>query len=501
MMIRRRFPIVLSLIVLLGCLAVEPTVGQAQPPPALLNSVFCIQELARALLIPPIPVGCESIDCCPGCPAREAITWRIRLGGDAVESMVLEFEGLPASSRALMTLEGNGRWVDERRLEIRPGVTSVRGLPREVQGRSPVALARIGRMRGDLEAVGDAARPFEVSVEQYVGSIRVNEFRLRYWLINCFRPPSRQDVVRIDNNVSNDNGIVLLDARRTSGCANDEVWRGAGSISIGNALSNGTCRSEVAVFSNHNAMQLVPNVTTWTDAVGDLLPVPLTPPWQAPVKIFVLSSPFSTTAGTGYGDAANDDVARANDLYGTMNCGLALQATIVNATTNPNAPGLLTRKCSQAPSLRSGIGFDPGKINVYYISNVVREDNLGNAKGAACGLVLATTPGLPPPTADDWNTILVSAGTSDAESLAHEVGHAFSLMHTISNPAIPLTNLMNGQGTGRNSLTEGQCFRVNVNPGSALNANGVRTGPTRSCPDATTSSECPALSLDVNPNN
>lgn len=501
MIVRRRFPIAMSLLALLGCLVTAPSVGHSQPPPLPENTrQFCIQDLVRVLVIPAIPVGCESVDCCPGCPAREAVTWRIRLGGDAVEAMVLEFEGLPPGRP---TLEGDGRWLDDRRLEIRPGVTVVRGLPRDVRGRSPVALPRVSRMRAGLDPIRDADRPFEFSVEQFVRAIRVNEFRVLYWLINCFRRPGTgQDNVRLDNNAkANDNGIVLLDARRAAGCANDEVWRGTGSIPIGNALSSSTCRSEAAVFSNHHAVQFMPAVTTWTDAVGDLLPVPLTPLLQPPIAIFVLRPPFTTTSGTGHGDTAADDLGRANYLYGSMNCGVALQSTIIDATANPNATALLTRKCSQAASLRTQIGFQPGKLNVYYLYDVLRDDNMGSAKGANCGLVLATTPGMPAPTADDWNTILVSTTLADAESLAHEIGHAFSLRHTNMTPGIPPTNLMNGGTTGRDSLTEGQCFRVNVNPESMLNANGVRTGPTRSCPDGATSPECPALSLDVNPNN
>ena len=276
MIVRRRFLVATSLLVLLGCLVTVPTVGHSQPPPLPESTrQFCIQDLVRVSLIPPIPVGCESVDCCPGCPAREALTWRIRLGGDAVEAMVLEFEGLPSGRP---TLEGDGRWLDDRRLEIRPGVTFVRGLPRDVRGRSPVALPRVSRMRAGLDPARDADRPFEFSVEQFVRAIRVNEFRVLYWLINCFRRPgSGQDNVRLDNNASSDNGIVLLDARRAGGCANDEVWRGTGSIPIDNALSNSTCQSEAVVFSNHHAVQFLPAVTTWTDAVGDLLPVPLTP--------------------------------------------------------------------------------------------------------------------------------------------------------------------------------------------------------------------------------
>ncbi len=100
MIVRRRFPIATSLVVLLGCLVTAPTVGHSQPPPMPENTrQFCIQEFERVMFIPPIPVGCESVDCCPGCPAREALTWRIRLGGDAVEAMVLEFEGLPPGAR------------------------------------------------------------------------------------------------------------------------------------------------------------------------------------------------------------------------------------------------------------------------------------------------------------------------------------------------------------------------------------------------------------------
>jgi hypothetical protein len=497
MMIRRRFPTAVGFIVLLGWLATGPTVSHAQ---ALTNRYLCIQDLDRPFLLPPIPVGCVSIDCCPGCPGREAIAWRIRLGGDAIESMVLEFEGLPAGSGARMTLEGDARWVDERRLEIKPGVTFVRGLPRDVGGRSPVALSRVGRVRSGPERIRDAAGAFDFSVEQFVGLVRVNEIQFRYRIIDCRRPPltplSAPDVVRLDYNASNDNGIVLLDARRDIGCVNDEVWRGTGSIPIGNALTNSTCRSEVIVFSNHSAVQLLlSSVTAWTDTAGDLLPVPLTPLLQMPVAIYVVRGPFTGTGGSGYGDAASDHVARANDLYGPMNCGLALQPVIVDATGNPNASSLLVGKCSQAASLRQQIGFAPGKLNVYYISDVLREDTSTSVRGATCGLVLTS------PTPDDWNTILVSTLYADAETLAHEVGHALSLAHTNTNPDVPATNLMNGAGTGRNSLTEGQCFRVNVNPRSALNVNGPRTGPTRSCPDTVTSPECPALSLDVNPNN
>ena len=239
-------------------------------------------------------------------------------------------------------------------------------------------------MRSGLDQSGFEYRPFEFSVEQFVRAIRADEFRVLYWLINCFRRPGTgQDNVRLDNNAkANDNGIVLLDARRAAGCANDEVWRGTGSIPIDNALSSSTCRSEAAVFSSHHAVQFMPDVTTWTDAVGDLLPVPLgRHSGSRHCAIFAPRPPFTTTSGTGHGDTATDDLGRANYLYGSMNCGVALQSTIIDATANPNAPALLTRKCSQAASLRTQIGFQPGKLNAYYLYDVLRDDNMGWAKG------------------------------------------------------------------------------------------------------------------------
>ena len=105
MMIRRRLPIAVRLLVLLGCLLADAPMGRAQAPAPTMLRRFCIQAFTQAARLPPIPVGCESIDCCPGCPAREAIAWRIQLGGDTIESMMLEFEGLPAGSGARPTID------------------------------------------------------------------------------------------------------------------------------------------------------------------------------------------------------------------------------------------------------------------------------------------------------------------------------------------------------------------------------------------------------------
>jgi hypothetical protein len=53
--------------------------------------------------------------------------------------------------------------------------------------------------------------------------------------------------------------------------------------------------------------------------------------------------------------------------------------------------------------------------------------------------------------------------------------------------------------SGRNNFTVGQAFRMNLNPGSALNIFGPRSGPTRNCPDVAVDGDCPDITLDATP--
>lgn len=302
---------------------------------------------------------------------------------------------------------------------------------------------------------------------------------------------STQDSIVIVGNTANDNAVLLVDGRRNN-CRNDEVWRGSSTVLVDNYRSPHSCNSEIVVFANHYAMQLNENVPGWTNAPGDVITLPaLKPSLSVPVLVWVVQGTFSATQAQ-----VLMDIARGNVLYGTMNCGIQFTVTVRDATADPDAPSNLVRRCDQASTLRSGIGFAPGQINVYYIAEAKNQVNQPG-RGAWCGSTVL----VPLPTEDDKNTILVSTGLADNETLAHEVGHALSLGHTDSFPAIPSTNVMKSGGLGRDRLTEGQCFRCNVNPESAVNRSHIRTGPTRPCPDGASSAQCPALSLDVSPNN
>lgn len=472
---------------------------------------FVIFEPAREKIW--IPVGCEAVDCCPGCPGPPIIDWRIRYTGEFVERVSLTFEGLPPEAARGLNIRGEARW-DGNTLEVGKGETLISGFNPAGLGAAPVAVPRFAVNRQAMSALqaaadreaeqaeGGAAAPqdqaaqgqapradseaarkdaarFEFVIEQLSQGVVVNEFKFTGIFRPC-RRPQPGDRIDVNNNTTNDSTVTLLDARRPGNfCSDDQILRGNDIIGVGSAITNGGCNSEIAVFSDDNAMLMLTPVNNWTDPTGDLVPANLTGLLQAPVDIWIMRGTFANTQAR-----ATTDMARANQLYNTMNCGIGLTTGAVNdATADPDTAGLLTSDCGNAANLRSRIGFTNGRLNVYYL-------NEAGARGWWCGN----------------NTIIVAA-SADNETLSHEFGHSFTLDHTndvdFNGDGVPdfgSNNVMWGGATGRNSFTEGQCFRCNLNTGSTLNANGVRAGPTRACADSAISATCPWLALDATPN-
>ena len=282
------------------------------------------------------------------------------------------------------------------------------------------------------------------------------------------------DWVALRNNATKDNAVVLVDGRRTSGCVNDEVWRGKSIIDVGDFRSSGPCNEEVVVFSQGSAVQLFSANTVWTDSLRDFVSVNLRPLWQAPVTVWLL--------GAGLQTRAQADINRANVLYDTSRCGIAFNANFQNAD-NMTARNLVGDndydmcRTDWITALTGSAFFTPGRLNVYYIDTA-----LFSGYALTCAV--------------NRNIIVVGSDASN-EGLAHEFGHSFSLGHSDGVSGIPSTNLMFGGGIARNALTKGQCFRASLNPNSTLNTNQARTGWLRDCPDGTTDSQCPALSFDV----
>ncbi len=452
------------------------------------NEVF---ELPQEIFEEWVPVGCEAVDCCPGCPGvLDKLQWRIRVEGAPLEAVGLKFARVPKDIAAGLK-PGGAAVGDGEIFTVKNGEGTIDGLPIAVKGRAPVAQISVKvnaawmqdqAKKGSAGATADAgeADGGNVIVEQYLGDIRVNEYKLAYRFPRC--PSGREDRIVLLNNAGGDTASVLMDARRSSGCVLEEERRGSGTIGLGSVLANAGCRSEVAVFSDDDAMRLVEKVNAWTNSLGDTLNVSLTPDrLMAPVSAWI-ARPSSLAVAGG-------DLDNANFLYNSNNAGIGFASSINDVSANAAAVSIIENSdgCANLAALKASAFFTPGRLNVYYIDRAFT--------GFNCNA--------------DRNIQYVGT-TANNQTLAHEFGHAMGLAHTNGNPDFPVSNVMVGGGSSRTHFSDGQSFRMNAHCGSTLNANGTRAGqPIRRCGETisgngscpvTLDAHCPPLATDVQPN-
>lgn len=468
---RAHVPRALAIILTLAAIRV----ASADATPLAIDAKICSADARVDLPSKKFPIGCEILDCCPGCSSPGPLEVRLDFAAPRGSETRLSVGGVPKAALKTLKLGGNARWADGGTLVLAPGESSIQGWPSDAK-RVPIFTPQVRFADTAIEqlaTVGSKAvhRPAEatakLSVRQFLGRFSVREYAVRYTIRACPQPAS--DSIDLSKNTANDSAIALLDARRSSGCLNDEVWRGNASLNVGSVLSNpqSACSSEVAVFSDDNAVAFGKDVTAWTDPLGDVLSIELQPLVREAVTYWVLEGGFAATK-----IRVDADAKRANQLFNQMNGGIGFNTTAINdATADADADDLLNADCNQAAALRSNIGFTTGQLNVYY--------NGGSVRGWWCG-----------------SDTLIVGGTADNETLAHEFGHALSL----GEANIVTTNLMTSGGTGRNTITIGQLFRTSINKASRVNVHGLRPGGVmRNCPDKQTSDACPDLALDVIP--
>jgi hypothetical protein len=298
-------------------------------------------------------------------------------------------------------------------------------------------------------------------------------------------PPSTatSDTLTLLSNDSGDEAVILFDGRRGGACENDRILRAGSVVDMASVEADGACNAEVTVFSDDDAVVFVNSVSPpWTDAFGDNVVVDLSRPlFEVPLTIWIVTP--DPTIQASYQARAAADVARARQLYNTLNTGIGFDydpstdlrivsdptqvAAIVTAVNGVVTSGLCsTGAITGDPSIRQA-----GRLNVYYAT-------VTGLNGFEC----------------DNGGVIVMFTTANNETLSHEIGHAFDMRHYAAGS----DNIMWSSGiTGRNNFTIGQAFRMNLNPRSALNVFGPRSGPTRDCADTAITSTCPDITLDV----
>jgi hypothetical protein len=286
-------------------------------------------------------------------------------------------------------------------------------------------------------------------------------------------------VVSQPTNRLGDRSVLLLDGERQGGCGDDEQYRGAGATTVASLLQPVDCPSELAVFSEGDAMWMQSPETSWTDACGDIAVAQLAAPIAAPISLW-LAWPPDATGVSAAASAAAGDFANANLVYDRNKTGIQFATQPYDVSGSLRAKVAVLLGCAGAATMPAEFQTKD-KLNVYYSPLPFTGENCDQ----------------------DHNMVFIGT-LANVATLAHELGHALSLFgeketggHT--NDVLPFTdqNLMWGGGPAtRDHVSLGQAFRFNVDERSFLNVHGVRSGTRRICKALETSEACPRLDLD-----
>jgi hypothetical protein len=288
---------------------------------------------------------------------------------------------------------------------------------------------------------------------------------------------------------------VLLDDPRDDVCTSDLVKAGTGgSLTIANISPEPDCHTELTVFAQGYAPTL--DVTPGWTSGSDLISEDLDPRLVARLNVVVVGDEAVYTATM---IAVDLDVATANDLFDKYRLGIEVSVA-GSQRIDPSASAATTigGKCAQASAVAADPAiYDGTLLNVMYVP----DDKWGygdDEVGWNC-------------VRDDHREIVYIRQTHYVTILAHEIGHALGLDHTVVGNLLsgwPATNLMGccfvdpAKWKLIDHLSVGQVYRANFHEASWLHTSGLRSSNSKTCLDGSTPGTssvhwpCPRLQLD-----
>jgi len=475
----------------------------------------------------PIPIGCELVDCCPGCPAAGPLELRVEVDAKVLAGADLRMEGMSSTQLRSLKIEGNAK-VDGNRIVLGRGVSRIRGVPYKqgapaavavLQPRIPGKSAR--QPSGNFRAVTD-----QILVKQLLGPVTVNLFQWDFFIRPCFRPsnpPPTSDQLKIQGIAIGDDVVVMMDAGVNAGTSTEchdgvgeaeWLFKSTGTTAFPNNLVPlAGCNSEIAIFSKKHAMKWETAVP-WTNSLGDVHTVTLDPIIKPDVNIWVVDEATRIRAQQHF------DTAK--DLYINNRVGVEFVPHIQILSSVPGAPadafnivksGITANGVECLGGIDSnGQPFGINKIqgqpfyvaktlNIYYVDQAFTGKNC--AIKPTPGICSIDTTAFPP---GDANITYVGTGATET-TLAHEIGHAYGLRsakchgHTDGVPGFSASNIMfTGGSVPRTSFTPGQVFRMNTHidvwGGTMLIPNNIPGRTPRNCmPNSPPSDLCPLLEV------
>jgi len=449
---------------------------------------ICIPDAVR---IPPfkrapIPVGCELVDCCPGCPASPVLDWKIKLDARLVTRAELRFEGLAASELKQLKIGGAAKREGDRIL-LRAGDARISGIPNR-----PGVKVATGMLQPTMSQKAARSRARQLAptgsftdrilVEQFAGAYLVNSFTWDVAIRPCKKPPKPptlpKDRLKIEGLDPGEEVIVMLDAPTDAGCKQgplDEwVFRSTGITAFEeNLLSpSTTCRSEIAVFSKNHAMKW--QTLVWTDAIGDTRTVTLDP--------LVVRKLYVWIKDEADRDRAEREAAEAQRLFLENRVGVYLDWVVqkwsavldptstvpvseIDAIVEGGVSGdSLLCPLPERDAIRAQPFYVANALNVYYVNKAWQGRNCA-IQDVPFSCIYSE---LPPWFVKSDANITFIGTKSTLTTLAHEIGHAFGLRpmschgHTDWVSDFSPDNIMWSGTQARTTLRLGQVFRMNT---------------------------------------
>jgi hypothetical protein len=329
----------------------------------------------------------------------------------------------------------------------------------------------------------------------------------------CPALAASQDKLKIEGIAPGDEVVVMLFGRTSAGCLNGTsspaktTFLTTGEVLLGNMLSKGKCRSEVAVFSKTHAMKWQP--LNWTDRPGDVRTIKLDPLIDAALNIWVTTDAQKA--------AAEDHARRAQDVFMENRVGVRLVWKVRKLSEVPGAPSNASQivhdglsddqfaDCNGLAPIRAQPFYVPKTLNVYYVDRP-------QLAGRNCAIKVVP---LDPDhcftsAAEDFvradANITFIGNIADPTTLAHELGHAYGLRpiscggHTTgtdfpSNVMIPDDDP--NSTADRVKFTLGQVFRMNTHKddwgGTMLIPDSIPSRVPRRCFPNQSGAACPRL--------
>ncbi len=138
----------------------------------------------------PVAVGCEVVDCCPGCPGPGFIDWKIRIDKNILRGARLRFRGMDEKHLLRLKFRGEARLTRGNGVLLGTGDIEISGLPEIVDGQVPLAfITPLVQSREQVKQNIAAGKPVlkqAGEVQEDAGGIRINQYRGRF-LVNTYR--------------------------------------------------------------------------------------------------------------------------------------------------------------------------------------------------------------------------------------------------------------------------------------------------------------------------